>query len=190
MATVEIDVEHISYPKKCGFFTNGVLDKKIPDRVPLRSTVSSATFSFLGILAVSLIQHNTPFYAVIGSFGASAVLIYDAFDSPLAQPRNLIGGHLISAVVGVSCYKLIGHLPYIANACAVSFAIVVMDRTQTLHPPGGATALIAVVGPEHIHHLGYWYVLYPVMLGAFVLLGIALLLNNIDNSRRYPLWWI
>jgi CBS-domain-containing membrane protein len=64
-----------------------------------------------------------------------------------------------------------------------------MQLTKTLHPPGGATALIAVVGGEQIHRLGLLYILAPVGLGALLLLLVALLVNNIPSTRRYPEFW-
>nr|WP_228711944.1 HPP family protein [Halarcobacter ebronensis] len=123
---------------------------------------------------------------VIGSFGASAVLVYGAIHSPLAQPRNLIGGHLLSALVGVISYKLFFGNLLLCSAFAVATSILVMQLTLTLHPPGGATALIAVLGSEHIHNLGFIYVLYPVFTGSLILLVIALIVNNIPKHRAYP----
>ncbi|GMT42788.1 MAG: membrane protein [bacterium] len=126
---------------------------------------------------------------IIGSFGASAVLVYAAIKSPLAQPRNLMGGHIISAVLGVFCYKIFGAAPWVAASLAVSFAIAAMLITNTLHPPGGATALIAVIGSPTIHDLGYFYAVAPVGLGALILLVVALIVNNIAPARRYPEFW-
>jgi CBS-domain-containing membrane protein len=126
---------------------------------------------------------------IIGSFGASAVLVYAAIKSPLAQPRNLIGGHIISALVGVACYKLFGGTIWMAAALGVSLAIVAMLLTKTLHPPGGATALIAVIGSTNVHNLGFIYVIFPAGVGALVLLIIALIVNNLSKGRRYPEYW-
>jgi len=126
---------------------------------------------------------------LIGSFGASAVLLYAAIKSPLAQPRNLIGGHIIAGIVGVACYKLFGGTLWIAGALAASLAIVAMLLTKTLHPPAGATALIAVIGGEKIHNLGFLYAFVPAGLGAFVLLIVALVVNNLSKNRRYPEYW-
>ena len=116
------------------------------------------------------------------------MLIYAAVSSPLAQPRNLIGGHIISAVIGVAMFQLLGD-SYLAAGLGVSLAITAMMLTDTLHPPGGATSLIAVVGGEAIKDLGFLYVLDPVGLGAVLLLVVALLVNNIPRARRYPLYW-
>jgi CBS-domain-containing membrane protein len=127
---------------------------------------------------------------LIGSFGASAVLIYGAIKSPLAQPRNLVGGHMLSGLVGVACYYLFGHTLWIAAAMAVSLAIVAMLATKTLHPPGGATALIAVIGGAKVHNLGFLYVFLPAGAGAIILLIIALIVNNLSKNRKYPEYWI
>jgi CBS-domain-containing membrane protein len=127
---------------------------------------------------------------LIGSFGASAVLVYAAIKSPLAQPRNLVGGHVISGLAGVACFQLFGGTLWVAAALSVSLAIAMMLITKTLHPPGGATALIAVIGGDKIHSLGFLYALIPAGLGAFVLLIIALAVNNISKNRRYPEYWL
>ncbi len=124
---------------------------------------------------------------LIGSFGASSVLIYGVINSPLAQPRNLIGGHLICAVIGVTVHKIIPDEIWLASALAVALSIVAMQITKTLHPPGGATALIANIGSEKIKALGYVYVLSPVLTGVMILFVVALIFNNISKSRSYPL---
>jgi len=126
---------------------------------------------------------------LIGSFGASAVLVYGAIKSPLAQPRNLIGGHVISGLVGAACWQLFGDTVWIAAALGVSIAIVAMLATKTLHPPGGATALIAVIGGPKIHALGFLYAFVPAGAGALVLLLVALVVNNLSKNRKYPEYW-
>ncbi|MBL7719617.1 MAG: HPP family protein [Flavipsychrobacter sp.] len=123
---------------------------------------------------------------LIGSFGASAVLVFGATNSPLAQPRNLVMGHLISALIGVSIHKLLPDSLWLSSALSVSLAIVGMQITKSLHPPGGATALIANIGSEKIKALGYTYVLSPVMSGVLILFVVALIVNNIPRDRKYP----
>ncbi|WP_028314847.1 HPP family protein [Desulfatibacillum aliphaticivorans] len=165
-----------------------------PPRVSLQEMVWSWIGSFFGIAAVALVHfqalENTDKVMIIGSFGASAVLIYGAVRSPLAQPRNLVGGHVLSAFIGVTAYKLLPGQMWIASALAVSTSIFLMHATKTLHPPGGATALIAVIGSAKIHDLGYLYMVVPAGLGAAVMLVIALIINNIPESRRYPEFWL
>ena len=129
---------------------------------------------------------------VIGSFGASAVLVYGAPLAEFSQPRNLVGGHVVSAIVGVSVFMLVPESSILAGPIAVSLSIAAMHFTRTLHPPGGATALIAVIGGEKVHALGYLYVLCPVLVAALIMLVVALLVNNLSGNpkRHYPVYWI
>ena len=167
---------------------------KSPPAVGIAEIFWSWVGSFIGIAAVAIINYNivdrTDLVMIIGSFGASAVLIYGAIRSPLAQPRNLIGGHLISAVIGVTTYKLFPSYLILAAPIAVATSIAAMHATKTLHPPGGATALIAVIGSQKIHNLGYVYALVPGAVGPLIMLVVALLINNIPKNRRYPEFWL
>jgi CBS-domain-containing membrane protein len=150
--------------------------------------------SFLGVAVVAILHYHyfegTDLIMIIGSLGASAALIYGAIKSPLAQPRNLLGGHIISALIGVTMVKLCGPFIWLAAALAVSLSIAGMHATKTLHPPGGATALIAVIGGPKVQQLGYLYVVMPVATGVLIMLVVALLVNNLAPERRYPeFWW-
>lgn len=146
--------------------------------------------SFIGIGIIAYLQSHTLLQSdvvfLIGSFGASSVLVYGVIQSPLAQPRNLIGGHLISAIIGVTVYKFVPDIVWLTAPLAVSLSIVFMQMTKTLHPPGGATALIAIAGSEKIKKLGYWYVFSPVLSGVLILLAVALVFNNMTTNRSYP----
>lgn len=145
-------------------------------------------FVGIGILAYiqSLQLPSLENIFLIGSFGASSVLIYGAIQSPLAQPRNLIGGHVVSALIGVTIAQTLPDIIWITAPLAVALSIVFMQVTKTMHPPGGATALIAVTGGTKIATLGYWYVLSPVLSGAVILFVVALVFNNITKNRHYP----
>lgn len=146
--------------------------------------------AFIAIALIGSIQTAGLTYMdnvfLIGSFGASAVLIFGATNSPLAQPRNLIGGHLISAIIGVTVHKLLPDQLWLASGLAVATSIVAMQMTKTLHPPGGATALIANIGSEKIKALGWMYILSPVMTGVLIMFAIAMIVNNIPRNRHYP----
>ncbi|WP_256012574.1 HPP family protein [Desertivirga xinjiangensis] len=146
--------------------------------------------SFIGIGIIGLLN-SLRFSSVdnlflIGSFGASSVLIYGIINSPLAQPRNLVGGHLVCAFVGVTVHRLIPQEVWLSSALSVSLSIVLMQITKTLHPPGGATALIANIGSEKIKNLGYLYLINPVLSGVLILLSVALIVNNSTSHRNYP----
>jgi CBS-domain-containing membrane protein len=141
----------------------------------------SSTLSILAIFGVTKLAGSP---LLIGSFGASAVLLFGANESPLAQPRNLVGGHLVSAAAAVVIVALLGSSPF-TIALGVGVAIFLMHITHTTHPPGGATALIGVQG-----HAGFAFVLVPVLAGALILLVVALFTNNIVHHRQYPKHWI
>ncbi|MBI1892237.1 MAG: HPP family protein [Burkholderiales bacterium] len=145
--------------------------------------------ALLGILITGLATRamlgpsvNVPL--LVAPIGASAVLLFALPASPLAQPWSIIGGNLISALIGVTCARLIND-PMLAAALAVSAAIGAMFALRCLHPPGGAMALTAVLGGPAIHALSYGYVLFPVALNSGLLLLLALAFNN-ATGRRYP----
>ena len=106
----------------------------------------------------------------------------------MAQPRNLLGGHILSALVGVALRELLleraGAPEWLGASLAVALSITVMMATSTLHPPGAATALIAVTGDTALRSLGFLYVLMPVAAGAAILLGVALVMNNVCTRDR------
>jgi CBS-domain-containing membrane protein len=165
-----------------------------PPRVSDAEVLWSWAGAFLGMGAVAMASRfvlaGVDHGLMIGSLGASAVLVFGAPRSPLAQPRNLVGGHVLSALVGVLCYQWVGGPEGFAAALAVASAIALMHLTRTLHPPGGATALIAVIGSKQIHDLGLLYVVAPAGLGALILLIVGMLVNNLAPSRHYPeVWW-
>jgi len=167
--------------------------EKRPKRIPITQMIWSWIGTVIGITLVAVVHYDWvdehSFIFIIGSFGASAVLIYGAPSSPLAQPRNLVGGHVVSAIVGVTVKLMFqGHVIELACGVAVAFAIVGMQLTITTHPPGGATALIAVTSPTY-KWAGYSFVLVPVLSGSLMMLIVAVIVNNMSNKRRYPLFW-
>jgi CBS-domain-containing membrane protein len=166
---------------------------KTPPRTGIVEIIWSWIGAFIGVSAIACLNNSvldgSDMTLMIGSFGASAVLVYGAIKSPLAQPRNLVGGHILSGFIGVAAYQLFQPCMWMAAAMAVATAIAFMHITKTLHPPGGATALIAVIGGEKIHNLGFLYPLIPAGLGALIMLAVALLVNNISKNRKYPEFW-
>lgn len=162
-----------------------------PARTSHREKWWSALGGFLGILATfgsGLWWFGPqPGLAMVASLGASSVLLFAAPHSPLSQPWNVIGGHFVSAVVGVTVAKLLGEASVlVAAALAAGLAIAAMFYFRCLHPPGGATALVAVLGGAQIHELGFRYVLAPVAVNAVVILALALLFGSLSRVRRYP----
>ncbi len=157
--------------------------------VSFTEKIVSAISAFLGILLTGILSSSLGHSAtplMVASMGASSVLLFAALHSPMAQPWSFAGGHLISAVIGVTCFKLIPGV-FVAAAVAVALAIFAMHLTKCLHPPGGATALAKVIGGHEVHALGYGAVLAPVGINVLVLLVIALYVNNMFPGRRYPM---
>lgn len=120
----------------------------------------------------------------IAPMGASAVLLFAVPASPLAQPWSIVGGNLVSALIGVSCALGLGHTG-LAAGIAGALAVGAMFALRCLHPPGGAVALTAVLGGPAVNQLGYGFALWPVATNSCLLLLIALLFNNL-MQRRYP----
>jgi len=146
-----------------------------------------------GLLGIVIVWYATramlgPAFAplVVPSLGATAVLVFAVPHSPLTQPWAVIGGHVVSAVIGVACQQLIPG-PGLAGACAVGLAILAMHALRCIHPPGGATALTAVIGGSAVHALGFRYAVTPLAINALLIVLLGTLYNYTFPWRRYPL---
>mmetsp|Transcript_28155 Transcript_28155/g.71777 ORF Transcript_28155/g.71777 Transcript_28155/m.71777 type:complete len:296 (-) Transcript_28155:952-1839(-) len=179
----------IQYFKKWGGVA-GETPLPIPN---LAQMVWSWLGSFLSILAISAVHQwvspSIDLPLLVASFGASAVLLFGVPESKLAQPRNFLGGHVLSALIGVVFRAVMGRrLVWLAGSLAMATSLVVMQATQTVHPPGGATALIAGsaldVGDAH----GFRFLL-TILFASALMLAVALVLNNMSAHRRYPTFW-
>lgn len=164
--------------------------RKIAYSVSEREHWISSAGGLLGILAVLWVSHfwlgSHGGVLAIASMGASAVLLFAAPHGALSQPWPVLGGHLVSAVIGVACARWMGYEPMLAASLAVALSIAAMYSLRCLHPPGGATALYAVLGGDAVHALGYGYVFSPVLLNVVVLLAVAVAFNYPFAWRRYP----
>jgi CBS-domain-containing membrane protein len=149
----------------------------------------SAVGGLLGIFLIAYISYQVTGASgaalIVPSMGASAVLVFAVPHGRLSQPWPLLGGNLVSALVGVTCYKLVPD-PFLAAGLAVGGAIGVMHLLGCIHPPGGATALAAIIGGPAIHDLGYHYALTPILLNATIIFVVAIVFNGFFPWRRYP----
>nr|POE76141.1 transmembrane protein [Quercus suber] len=187
-------LHHLPIPLSYFLGYRSKVDKEPPIPIQWLTTLLSTTaglclVSATFIYAPGLSQYNPP--VIIASFGASAVLHFNAIRAPLAQPRNAIFGHALSAVIGVSIAKLfflsstMRNFPWVGGAVACACASTAMSLTNTVHPPGGATALLASTEAS-IVALGWMFIPF-VLVGSLLMLVVALLANNI--TRRYPMYW-
>jgi CBS-domain-containing membrane protein len=158
-------------------------------RINYREKIISTVGGFLGIFGILMTSYwlLDPEVAIliVPSMGASAVLLFAAPHVPFSQPWNVLGGHTFSAIVGVACWQLIPDYTIAASA-SVGLAIGVMYLARCIHPPGGATALAAVIGSEKLHNLGYSYEVQPILLNTVTILLVAVVFNSIFHWRRYP----
>ena len=160
-----------------------------PDSTGHTEKIISAVGGFIGILLVMWLSGH--YLGVQGaallasSMAASAVLLFAVPHGALSQPWPLLGGHVVSALIGVACSQGISSV-LIAAPLAVALSIAAIHYLRCMHPPDGATAITAVIGGSELHALGFQYVLTPVLLNAVILLISAIAVNYAFPWRRYP----
>ena len=140
--------------------------------------------SFLGIAATAYLSVKTNSPLLMAPFGATSVLIFGVPDSPLAQPRNVIGGNFVAALVSLTILHLFGSEPW-AMGMAVATAIGMMQLTATLHPPSGAVALVVMMTKAP-----WQFLLTPALEGSIILVLCAVVFNNLAEERTYPKHWL
>jgi len=157
--------------------------------VTLAEKIIASIGGFAGIFFISLISFHfvgaTGAAFIIPSMGASAVLVFAVPHGKLSQPWSLFGGHLASAAIGVACYQFIPH-QFLAAGLAVGLAIGLMHFLKCIHPPGGATALAAVIGGPGIQDLGFYYIINPTLLNVIIIFTTAVLFSRLFPWRHYP----
>lgn len=150
--------------------------------ISYKEIIMTTVGSICGIGGIALLGFLTNHPFIIAPFGANAVLLYSATSSPLAQPKNVCFGHLISAVIAITC-NLILPSSWYTMAIAVTLAIIAMMLTDTLHPPGGATALLCVIQDVR----SFTFLISPLALGIAIILVSATLSSKIfPGVRPYP----
>ncbi|OOF92120.1 hypothetical protein ASPCADRAFT_210532 [Aspergillus carbonarius ITEM 5010] len=150
---------------------------------------------FCGVLIVAEVSEHVPSFQahhapiIVASFGAAAVLEFSAIESPFAQPRNAVLSQVIASFIGVAIGKLFAlnenahSMPQLGGALACAITTAIMTLTNTIHPPAGATALLAVTQSYDVG----WYLILIMLLGCVLMQAVALLINNIQ--RRFPIYW-
>lgn len=165
------------------------LNKFKGDRAPLppKPTGRVVLLAWLGgSLAIAALVGLTNVLTatlVLGSFGASCVLVFGYPDLPFSQPRNVLVGHVISSFVGLACMQLFGP-QWWSVALAVGTSIALMMVTRSVHPPAGSNPVIVFLAQP-----GWNFMLFPTLIGALCLVGVALLYNNLSREAKYPKYW-
>ncbi|MBD3881901.1 HPP family protein [Phormidium tenue FACHB-886] len=164
-------------------FPSNISSAKYQPRFSLQHMIFSWLGAFLGIATLGYLTSQEHSF-IAAPLGATAVLVFGVPDSPLAQPRNVIGGNLIAAIICVTLVQVFGTAPWVM-AMAVATTIKLMQLTRTVHPPAGAVALLGV-----LTHASWSYVLTPVLAGSVVIVFCTILFNNTAPGRTYPKHWL
>ncbi|NOX27359.1 MAG: HPP family protein [Gammaproteobacteria bacterium] len=162
----------------------------VPPKAPRGEQLVATVGGIVSIVSITTVSY---FFlgvegsiAIVPAMGAATVLLFCVPHGPLSQPWSLFAGNVVSAAIGVSCAILISN-SILASGLAVGLAIGAMHGLRCMHPPGGATALAAVIGGENVTQLGYGFVLVPVFLNCLVIFIVAVLFNSFFPWRKYPL---
>lgn len=163
-------------------------NQPIPSRLSKKAIALAWIGAFLAIVSVASLQSVLDTPLILGSFGASCLLVYAYPTSPFAQPRNVIGGHFVATFTGLVVMNLFGVTP-ITMAVGVATAIALMLLLKVPHPPAGSNPLIVMLA------LAKWDFLFtPTLFGSMIVIAVALIFNNLstDNenkARKYPMYW-
>ena len=156
----------------------------LPPRESLSNVAAAALGAFCAGAIVALSTDALHVPLVLGSFGATCVLVFGFPRSPFSQPRNVIAGHVLSSLIGLAFLHAFG-ATWWSMALALSTAIAVMLLTRTVHPPAGSNPVIVMLSQP-----AWSFLLTPTLFGATLIVIVALIVNNLGATRRYPAYWI
>ena len=155
----------------------------LPPRPPLKAALTAWVGGFIAIALLALSSDALSAVLVLGSFGASCVLVFGFPDAPFSQPRNVVLGHGLSSLIGLGCLFLLGP-HWWAMAIAVGTAIALMMLTRTVHPPAGSNPVIVFLTLP-----GWDFLFFPSIAGAVIIVLVALIYNNVRGGVSYPQYW-
>jgi CBS-domain-containing membrane protein len=156
----------------------------LPPRPSARLTGIAALGGFFAIAAVAGLTDGFGELLILGSFGATCVLVFGFPDVPFSQPRNIVAGHVLSTLCGLVAVEALGISWWVAGV-GVAAAIAVMMATRTVHPPAGSNPVIVFLAQPD------WdFLVFPTLVGALVVVAVAVVYNNITREPRYPKYWI
>jgi len=144
--------------------------------------------AFISIAVVALLTQKLSHLLILGSFGASCVILFAYPDVPFAQPRNTIGGHFLSSLIGLLVVSTLG-VTWWSLAIAVATAVAVMMLTRTVHPPAGSNPVIIWLMAGSHSAIGWDFLWFPTLFGAIAITIVALIYNNLTRDGQYPKYW-
>jgi CBS-domain-containing membrane protein len=171
-----------------------LLTKLKGDHAALPSAFSSKAIllawfgAFIAIASVALLSNQFSHLLILGSFGASCVVLFAYPDAPFSQPRNVILGHFLSSLTGLIFVSIFG-VAWWVLAAAVATAIATMMLTRTVHPPAGSNPVIIWLMAASHADLSWQFLLFPTLIGALVITLVSLIYNNLTREGNYPKYW-
>ncbi|PHM35802.1 HPP family protein [Xenorhabdus innexi] len=159
---------------------------KLPSKPSLSELMKGLAGGFLGILMLGYLSQATEFRWLMAPFGATCVILFVAPASPLSQPRNIIGGHFLTTLVGLIALYTLGN-SMMVMALAVGAAIMLMQWFRMVHPPAGANPLLVLLAGQGA--VGFDFLFTPVLSGSILLVVISCLINNIGRENSWPIYW-
>ncbi|AXF86227.1 hypothetical protein DTO96_101973 [Ephemeroptericola cinctiostellae] len=162
--------------------------EKLPSRFSIKELARGFFGGALGILILEILTNYVDSPFIMAPFGATCVILFTVAQSPLAQPRNVILGHFISALVGIIALKLFP-VSIITISLAVGVAICSMQAFRCVHPPAGANPLVILLTANKVHY-DWDFLLFPVLSGTIALVLVAYVINNIMNDHKWPVYWL
>jgi CBS-domain-containing membrane protein len=155
----------------------------LPAKVKLQEILFASVGGFIAIAIIGYLTNSYDNLLVMGSFGASCVLLFGFPKSPFSQPRNVIFGHLFSTFIGLFFLHFMGN-EWWSMALALCTALGVMLATRTVHPPAGSNPIIVFLLAS-----SWDYLIFPSLIGSIILVVVALFYNNLSKKVSYPDYW-
>ncbi|MFM1885184.1 MAG: hypothetical protein RL026_341 [Pseudomonadota bacterium] len=159
-----------------------------PPVPPLRVLVFGCvgTALAIGLTGALSVASGVPW--LMAPFGASCVLAFGLPEAPLAQPRAIIGGHLVCAAVGLAALSLFGSGWWV-TALAVALALLLMFLLRVVHAPAGSNPVLLAAAAQAGAAPGPEFLLAPVLAGSVTIVVLAWAVNNLRSRGSYPRYW-
>ncbi len=155
----------------------------LPERSSLVSILGNAIIAGIVISSLFLLTEKLGAILIMGTFAASSLIVFSYPDSPFAQPRNVILGHLVGSIIGLSCLTLLGP-DWWSAGLAVALTIVAMKTCRIVHPPATSNPLVVFLIKPH-----WSFLLFPTLTGACAIILIALFVHNLRRTEAWPKYW-
>lgn len=142
------------------------------------------------IAALFFLTEQTDRLLIMGSFAASCLIVFGLPESPFAQPRNVIGGHCLGSTIGLMTFTYLS-THWWAAAVAVALTMAIMKLTRTVHPPATSNPLVIFIAYQlnPLHKPTWEFILFPTLVGACLIILVALVKHNLRRSKSWPLYW-